>query len=79
MKMAYVSQFIPKLAGPAPTIAPEDGQAAALAPLPVEGLRLTPDAITLLKRLGLKRIGQLCTSLSAHEVVLHTAMQCAHT
>ncbi|MGZ5917417.1 MAG: Y-family DNA polymerase, partial [Methyloceanibacter sp.] len=32
---------------------------AALAPLPVEALRLEPEIVTLLKRLGLKRIGQL--------------------
>lgn len=32
---------------------------AALDPLPVEGLRLEADAVMLLKRLGLKRIGQL--------------------
>ena len=31
----------------------------ALAPLPVEALRLEPEIVTLLKRLGLKRIGQL--------------------
>jgi protein ImuB len=43
----------------APAIAPPGGQAGALAPLPVEGLRLDTDAVTLLKRLGLKRIGQL--------------------
>lgn len=37
-----------------------DGQIeAALAPLPVEALRLAPEIVTLLKRLGLKRIGQL--------------------
>lgn len=33
--------------------------AAALAKLPVEALRLTPESILLLKRLGLKRIGDL--------------------
>jgi protein ImuB len=33
--------------------------ADALAPLPVEGLRLAEETIRLLKRLGLKRIGQL--------------------
>lgn len=32
---------------------------AALAPLPVEALRLAPEVIVLLKRLGLRRIGQL--------------------
>jgi protein ImuB len=37
----------------------EDNIPAALAPLPVEALRLTQDTTVLLKRLGLKRIGQL--------------------
>lgn len=32
---------------------------ASLAPLPVEALRLTPETVLLLKRLGLRRIGQL--------------------
>ena len=32
---------------------------AALAPLPVEALRLEPEIATLLRRLGLKRVGQL--------------------
>ncbi len=32
---------------------------AALAPLPIEALRLDPAAVLLLKRLGLRRIGQL--------------------
>ncbi len=32
---------------------------SALAPLPVEGLRLEPEITSLLRRLGLKRIGQL--------------------
>lgn len=36
-----------------------DGLAAALAPLPVEALRLDEAAAALLRRLGLKRIGQL--------------------
>ncbi len=36
-----------------------EGLLSALRPLPVEGLRLEADAVTLLKRLGLKRIGQL--------------------
>lgn len=39
--------------------APSGGAGQALDPLPVEGLRLTPDTVTLLKRLGLRRIGQL--------------------
>ncbi len=47
--------------GDAPlTIVPEEGQSQALAPLPVAGLRIEAGAITLLKRLGLTRIGQLC-------------------
>lgn len=35
------------------------GSGQALATLPVEGLRLAPDTVTLLKRLGLRHIGQL--------------------
>ena len=42
-----------------PIIVPEDGVDAALQPLPVEALRLNPEVTRLLKRLGLKRIGQL--------------------
>lgn len=44
-----------------PSIAPPGGQVAALASLPVEALRLAPDEVRLLRRLGLKRIGQLAT------------------
>src|SRR6185437_6641472 len=40
-------------------IIPDGEIAAALAPLPVEALRLEPDITGLLRRLGLKRIGQL--------------------
>ena len=40
-------------------IVPEGEIGAALAPLPVEALRLEPEIVALLKRLGLKRIGQL--------------------
>ncbi len=40
-------------------IAPPGEMRAALAELPVEGLQLTADAVLLLRRLGLKRIGQL--------------------
>lgn len=40
-------------------IAPRGETAAALSALPIEGLRLAGDAVTLLRRLGLKRIGQL--------------------
>ncbi|MGH6737070.1 MAG: Y-family DNA polymerase [Methyloceanibacter sp.] len=40
-------------------IVPDDKIASALAPLPVEALRLDPDVVLLLRRLGLKRIGQL--------------------
>jgi protein ImuB len=39
-------------------IAPPGGQAALLADLPVEALRLTPDTAASLRRLGLKIIGQ---------------------
>ena len=41
------------------TIAPPGETEARLAPLPVEALRLAPEAVLLLKRLGLRRIGQL--------------------
>ena len=40
-------------------IVPQGEIEAALAPLPVEALRFEPEIVTLLKRLGLKRIGQL--------------------
>jgi protein ImuB len=39
--------------------APPGGTAGALAPLPVEALSLAPETILLLRRLGLRRIGQL--------------------
>jgi len=42
-----------------PIIVPDGGVDAALQHLPVEALRLDPDVTRLLKRLGLKRIGQL--------------------
>jgi len=42
----------------APIVQPE-GLEKALSDLPVAGLRLSPETVTLLKRLGLKRIGQL--------------------
>ena len=41
------------------TIAPEGGARAALAALPVAALRLSPQAIQLLNRFGLRRIGAL--------------------
>lgn len=40
-------------------IVPESKLHEALAPLPIEALRLAPDAAALLKRLGLKAIGQI--------------------
>ncbi len=43
------------------TLAPEGGAKAALAALPVAGLRLQPSAIQLLNRFGLRRIGALAT------------------
>jgi protein ImuB len=45
--------------GPVRTICPEGGIAAALAPLPVAGLRLDGETILLLQRLGLKTVGAL--------------------
>ncbi len=41
------------------TVVPHGEIEAALTALPVEALRLEPEIVTLLKRLGLKRIGQL--------------------
>jgi len=41
------------------SIAEPDTLAARLAPLPVQALRLEPDAVLLLRRLGLKTVGQL--------------------
>jgi protein ImuB len=46
--------------GPGPAIlAPSDDAAERLADLPVAALRLEDDVLTVLRRLGLKRIGQL--------------------
>jgi protein ImuB len=42
-----------------PSITPDGALRSALAPFPVEALRLEPDTVHLLRRLGLKRIGQL--------------------
>ena len=41
------------------TIAPPNGQADLLAPLPPAALRLDPDAAAQIERLGLRRVGQL--------------------
>ncbi len=43
----------------ASAIAPPGEAETRLGPLPVEALRLAPEAVLLLKRLGLRRIGQL--------------------
>ncbi len=43
----------------APAILPPGGERAGLAPLPAESLRLSPDAVQLLRRFGLTRIGDL--------------------
>jgi len=48
-----------RFARASPSSAPEGTLRAALAPLPVEALRLEPETARLLRRLGLKRIGQL--------------------
>lgn len=45
--------------GRVPAIAPPNSEKTALAALPIAGLRLEPDTVVLLKRLGLRRIGQL--------------------
>ena len=42
-----------------PIVVPDGEIGPALAPLPVEALRLAPEITRLLRRLGLKRIGQL--------------------
>ncbi|MBY9068107.1 DNA polymerase Y family protein [Hyphomonas sp. WL0036] len=42
-----------------PAILPPGGERDALADLPTHALRLSPDALTLLRRFGLTRIGQL--------------------
>lgn len=44
---------------PSSAIAPAGKTEAQLSPLPVEALRLEPGVVLLLRRLGLKRIGQL--------------------
>jgi protein ImuB len=48
-----------RFAPSSPTILPRGKIGEALAPLPIEGLRLADEITRLLKRLGLKRIGQL--------------------
>lgn len=48
-----------RFARPSPIIVPHGKIAPALAALPVEALRLEPEIAHLLRRLGLKRIGQL--------------------
>ncbi len=47
------------LARHSPRIVPPGEQAAALAPLPVRALRLPPETVVTLRRLGLERIGDL--------------------
>jgi protein ImuB len=42
-----------------PTIVPPGGNRAALEPLPVAGLRIGPETVATLARLGVSRIGQL--------------------
>ncbi len=54
-----LARFVPAAAGKSCAIAQPGETRAALAPLPVEALRLTPDAVLLLRRLGLGRIGDL--------------------
>ncbi|MFN6935874.1 MAG: Y-family DNA polymerase, partial [Tsuneonella sp.] len=53
--------------GPASTILPAHGDvAAALADLPVAALRLDADVLAVLRRLGLKRIGDLTDRFDEH-------------
>jgi protein ImuB len=56
---AFVSGSDPEGQTPAWIMSPPGKTEAWLAPLPVEALRLVPETVLLLKRLGLKRIGQL--------------------
>ncbi|HEX7532349.1 MAG TPA: DNA polymerase Y family protein [Methyloceanibacter sp.] len=49
-----------RFARSSPSIVPDGEIARGLADLPVEALRLEPAIALLLRRLGLKRIGQLC-------------------
>ena len=44
---------------PSPALAPAGKAEARLAALPIEALRLAPETVLLLKRLGLRRIGEL--------------------
>jgi protein ImuB len=46
-------------AAPGPVIVPPAGQEAALRPLPVEALRLSPAVTQMLHRLDMRRVGQL--------------------
>lgn len=48
-----------RYAARSPVIVPDGEIKAALSSLPVEALRLAPEIVILLRRLGLKRIGQL--------------------
>ncbi len=48
-----------RFSGAAETLAPAGRARDAIAPLPVEGLRLEPKAVSLLHRFGLKAIGDL--------------------
>jgi protein ImuB len=50
-----------RFARSSPVVVPEGKIAPALATLPVEALRLQPEITHLLRRLGLKRLGQLYT------------------
>ena len=54
-----LARFVEMPPGRPWVIAPMGEVKAALAPLPVASLRIAPDAVRLLVRLGLKRIGQL--------------------
>ncbi|HEX6443421.1 MAG TPA: DNA polymerase Y family protein [Stellaceae bacterium] len=44
----------------APAIVPTGAERTALAPLPVEALRLDPDTVRDLRRVGLRTVGELC-------------------
>jgi protein ImuB len=54
-----VAWALARFHGAPATVLPSGREAAALAPLPVEALRLSPETCRILRRLGLKTIGAL--------------------
>ncbi len=54
-----MARFAPMAKGRRFAISPTGSLSESIAPLPVDALRLTPEAVLLLQRLGLRRVGQL--------------------